>query len=298
MPFTQALQSAQPFWDQQYYWPDPAGQFTIGDPSARMLFGNAQTYMVGPDTGNPSVTQSRQLWGANVTGAGGTATLRRNAGLVCYQADAVAVAGSAAFIPGIGMRYVGFKTRAADWAPGSGSPSRNRVYWLSVLLRGTGVGDDGTGFLMMPYSTATGSVRWPTQPVGILNTGGWGLVGDGAGQWRWRSYGDTAAPDVLETVALAAHTYDDWNLMELIYINSGPSREATVELRFNGASVLTRNWTGAGPGVSPIDLAVGDAGLIPSFRALDNAGAASQISIAGLHVRLGRFTPLGLELAN
>lgn len=127
-------------------------------------------------------------------------------------------------------------------AAGSSQSPLMKVWWLKFLMRSPHANPNSfTGVLAMPTNNRN-NVGWPLNGVGATNRGGFGFVGDGAGQWQYASFDRSGVGSTFETVALPTHLTTDWNLFELQCVNARPGFPATVTAHFNGALVLTRGW--------------------------------------------------------
>ena len=127
-------------------------------------------------------------------------------------------------------------------AEGAQHQSQRRVWWLSWLMQSpTANLEQRSGLLCIPAWNDM-VTRWIDNPATL---GGWGFVGDGAGQWTYRSYSRAAPSTIRESIALPAHDMTLWNQFELVVIGARFGIPATLAIWFNGSLVATRNWTGA-----------------------------------------------------
>lgn len=177
-------------------------------------------------------------------------------------------------------------------APGVPLGTYWRNTWLKWLMQcPTGTPTTRTGLLFCPVLTANNHV-WPDLPAGINNTGGFGFIGDGVGQWRYASY-NRAGPLVLrEAIALPAHNVLEWNSFEIQIINARPGIPATVEFWFNGGLVAVRNWLGT----DLEDYAVNEWRFMPVMCGGNPLAAGAKVNITSVECRKGAYTRDGVPL--
>lgn len=171
--------------------------------------------------------------------------------------------------------------------------SVHRYWWLTWWMSSDMVGgpDYRNGLLLQPGNNAN-NYRWPDDPVGPNNAGGFGFNGDGAGNWQYVSYDRSGILLQREAIALPAHTVADWNQFEIAIQNAQPGAPASVELLFNGVLIATRNWTG----VLLEDYAALEWRFLPTMAGGNAAAAVGDCRFANIVCRKGRYTRLGLEL--
>lgn len=298
MPITLAVPGVQPSFDLEILWPWPVGNFSAtGEGQSNVVAGIfSRGFLTGTSQlgglGSPVFTTGMPAFAPETSGTGGQGQGARVDGtyvLRCNAPNLNSVTNTAMN----SARWMGSPSIPAPPGPlgtGVSFPSHTRVMWVTVTMRLDNVvvnADNGTGFIMQPSFPA--APIWPTEPVGNGNRGGFGIVGDGAGNWTWRSFGRTASPDVLETVALPAHDPTEWHTFDFVLINVGGGRVASAEVSMDGEVVVSRNWTS---GTVLDAMIAADNGIMPSWRAFNQL----QLLIGGIHVRLGRFTPAGVEL--
>lgn len=296
MPFSQATQPPEQRWDLWQSWPEPQGPATLPDPIT-----------VGTDTHFHTRCGDRQD-GQNITipacesqavggGAGGATQLTSQIGGVSYgwPWGQMSVGGVVGGSRTLGME--GFHARVATdpnnvypLPPGCSLVSPLRVWWLRVLLRWHQVAGDptaGSGIVVMPQNgVVTG---WPGNAVGATNRGGFGIVGDGAGQWVHRSYNRTGIYSLRYENALPAHTLATWNQVDFVIFSQRPGGVAAqFELWWNGSLITTRDWTGAD--LEPA--AIREWMWVPHAR-VDDQGA----TLWRCELKIGRYNTQGAEVA-
>jgi len=283
-------------WDLEIYFPQPR---TNDDLAVGMALND--TRYVASATQMYDTTSERRMLGSNIVvgtgaglyvgGVGGAA-----GGVPQYRFQA----GAPGDLCGFGFQgiraIVPTVPGVVPLPAGASWPSINRVWWLRLLVSyddlGGGNAGDGTGVLVMPEDLA--QVGWTTELVGAQNRGGFGLTGDGAGQWRYASYDRTGVGLLRENVALPVHTMLDYNLAEWVIVGARPGFNSYVEFWFNNTLILTRNWLGAL--LEPIG-GVGAANpnewcWVPHARILNQAA----LFIAAGVMRTGRFLRDGTEI--
>lgn len=286
MPIPLIVPPSTPQWDYELSYPAPRGNILVpsgvvagrGDylANGRVWYNTtslSRSVELLATAGGGTTVHSIDFGGAN----GGFLYVRK-AGTAGWQRNDLN-----------GMRCVTPVDPAVTIAAGASLPSSQRVWILQVLLRWEVVGGNPgnlSGVIVQPDNNAA-QHGWPTEPVGASNRGGFGIVGDGAGNWVHNSYDRTGVALVRYTNVLAAHDITEWNLAEFQIIGNRPGIPATLEVWFNGALVTTRNWTGA-------DLELPQAQecrFVPWIGEGPNG-----TSCFAMHVRRGRFTRLGVEL--
>lgn len=286
MPLPTLVQNLPPLWDYVVTYPTIDGDETAPYALATNRGEYLQMGSIERVAGAVSISQElqaaagggttrvvTQVGGANV----GFAFIEK-AGTGNWQRNDVA-----------GMRCVTATDPAVTLPAGASLPSARRVWILQCLIRWLTVGgppDNLSGIIIQP-DLGTAIHGWPTEPVGINNRGGFGIVGDGAGQWVHNSYDRSGVALIRYTDVLPVHTLTDWNLVEFQIIGNRPGIPATLEVWWNGDLVTTRNWTGA-------DLELCQA---QEWRFTPWLGeGATGTSMFSLHMRRGRFTRTGIEI--
>ncbi|KKN26160.1 hypothetical protein LCGC14_0877610 [marine sediment metagenome] len=239
----------------------------------------------------------RELWVYNAFGAGATQGQGYYKGIQATFGSSVG--------PGTvqdGMSGISFMpiTTAAGLDGSYINPSWRRVAWFSWSMA-TSAGathNQQTGILFTPQASQQTGLQWPLGAAPACN-GGFGIVGDGAGDWDWQTWsmnGGVPPNPIIETVSLAPFITDpeDWNMFEVVLISAAGGRNASLELWINDALVLTRDWVNA-PALIPL-------GPVPGadvfrFTPIVQAGPATGTLWLGdwIH-RMGRFTRSGREL--
>lgn len=277
MPFEQAI-GVQPLrYDQDLTWPflqlnrNPGGGF-VPWASLERFEGEPQALARLQNAGTGS--------GVNVS-----AQMEVFQGLWCFRT--VKTSGADGQLYG-GAEFQITETDA-DLAPGFEQPSINRLYWIQVALAlaPTTTNDPNTGLMLFNRANAADPNRWPA----INLNGGFGFEGAAAGSGvAWASYDNAGVNIERVAVPLAAlPDQTDWNLYEFIIINSGVGRDASVEARVNGTTIVTRNWTTA-PAL------IGLTGTEFAWSMLTRIGNPGSMAIGPIRIRKGRFTPDGLEI--
>ena len=221
--------------------------------------------------------------------AGLTEDVAFHRGVICAQTSVTGAARQQFSLGAVDCMPV---TGIADLTAGVLNPSWRRIFWLSAAIAiDSGTLDRNTGLLFIPFGAQQLSTVWPSGAAG--NNGGFGIVGDGAGGWSWGMYSTGASPgNIIEEVALPqVADAEDWNLFEFVVISGATLREASVELRINGATILTRDWVNA-PAVPPY-LSTTFV-YHPSFRIGTPSG--DRLMRGQVEWRNGRFLPNGSEL--
>lgn len=115
--------------------------------------------------------------------------------------------------------------------------------------------------------------------------------------YRYRAYDNTGA--VTETVAVPASLVPDaeqMNMFDFIIISAAPGRDATLNIRINGADFLTRTW-GSAQLNAPIHWTsapngtANRVGFLYSSTAILGTTQEPRQYIGPLHFRAGRFAP-------
>ncbi len=185
-----------------------------------------------------------------------------------------------------------------DLPAGYANPSWRRVQrfqWGMSMGVGDAITDEGGMLYAANPGGLAGNTQWPSGASTIFN-GGFGVIGDGLGDWQWASFAVGPPPNVTtEAVDLSGFygSAEDWNTFEIVTVSASGDRASSLDLYINGALALTRNWVDApvlfalGP-----SLAVENYHYIPTFQ----SGLGGDMFLGDWHYRCGRFLPDGREL--
>jgi len=180
---------------------------------------------------------------------------------------------------------------AASLAAGVTLPSFERVYSLKLYLFTEDAATAATTrLLLVPFINSGGSIpNRPSNLVGVNNTGGFGIAGNGAGQWQYVSYDRSGVNLLREAVALPVHNQAQINCFEAIRINARSGADASWIFRWNGEDFLTRDYTAAllEPPIA------GEWGYTPMVEA---TSAIQQTPNYRINCKYGRFLPTGVEV--
>lgn len=270
-------------WD--IYWAGPYvasfGNFNPG--SFELQF--VTTY--SPAQQNQNTPRDVWLYGQGGTGATGSA--------IRYFGVPV-VERSTTVVPSIkGMNGIGFMTRQdrTKMAPGYVNPSFLRVNWLSFnIAMDVGTLDRNSGFLLTSVGGTQTQALWPIAPATLFGTG-FGIVGDGAGNWNFESFTGNPPATVLESVSLAPFISDASELHSFDYVMIGCTgeRPANFQLYVDQELVLERNWE---TGVVLPFLPAAATRWTPNFQVATPSG--DRILLGNWEWKMGRFLPDGREL--
>ena len=285
MPIPIISQNPTPFWDFDVVFP------VLKDTDVAPLAFNSGAFNREHWSTGLTATGTAgwsQLPGAHAAAGGATSAIQ---GGEQTFVRANASAGSPSYVRfpiGAFRAWPDTGTVSAPLAAGAEMESLTRGWWLTWLMRCSTVNPGPkNGVIIYPVNTRNAAI-WPTQIVGAANTGGFGIVGDGAGQWQYASYDRTGVALLREAVALPAHTLTDWNSCEVFITNARPGIPATVEVYFNGTLIVNRGWAS---GLLE-DYAANEWSYVPSF-----AGGDSMITeFKAIRCRKGGFTRLGAPL--
>ena len=283
---TQLIPPPTQIQQQQIYWPGPRRQGASGAMS---------------DAGSFEF-DSR---GHNIMARGGTtgASLFPSAvGVLCIN-----IGNAGAGLSSLSTDQVFGNTplmlSSAGFPPNGVGPEQLRVtrytFWMAAFGANQATMGDGIGALFHPDAgTATGI------PGG--GNPGWGIFGDGAGNWRYNNYQVGAFPaNRVETVAFPVGTVTDptaWNYFDVQYINSGPNRDASMSIVVNGVAIVTRNWVSVGVSrlVNYSEVGGGLGGTIggPGFIVDETATGLANVGlrVANFVAYRGKFTRDGVEI--
>lgn len=198
---------------------------------------------------------------------------------------------------GAGSQILGLDAFACECDTGSGfgladgaqHQSQRRVWWLEWLMQSpTANLPERSGLLCIPaWSDVV--PRWIDNPA---TAGGWGFVGDGAGQWTYRSYNRSGPSVIRESIALPPHTMTLWNKFELVVIGERFGIPATLEIWFNGSLVATRNWTGA----LLENYQIQEWRYVPMMGGGTTGAGGAACNFTSMVNRQGRYTRAGVEV--
>lgn len=301
MAFESSVAAPSIQWDLILNWPAlPHGQAAAG-------YALTNTRMGWPSQGthqSPNTNSAIEEMGFQGVAGGGVAAedMMMEDSTYCYGVRTIA---AAAF-------------RHADWwgwpcvpkvrqlntnmSPGAATPSWTRVWWGRILCKfaNDNIGLE-SGIGLTEFHGPIGNAQWFDQ-IAAIQPGGWGIVGNGLGTgFNYVSYtpGVAHPAGLIESVPIApaAAPLGNWNTYDFIILNSAPSRNASSIVAVNGATIVTRNWT-AGPGQLPLYSDAAHVGYQLVMRIADAGGAGADMFVAGVTIRMGRFTPDGLELTD
>lgn len=284
MPLATIVTAPGMTWDYVGYYPYPRTDDTIP-----MGWAGAQgRYMIG--TGNV-VRENEYRWSNMATinqslGAGNW-QVRCPTGGIPY----CSFYGAAAGFQRWGLdAFSAFLDNGTGFALAAGAEFANvqKVHWTRFLIQSpTAAPEPRNGLLITP--TNNGVAAWPDNAPGVNNRGGFGITGDGAGQWQYASYNRAGAFGVREVVALPVHVLTDWNMVDIVMIGERVGQAAEVQFWFNGALILTRNWLGAL--LEP--QAANEWRWVPIIEGGSVAAAAFECNIGAICVRKGMYDSQG-----
>lgn len=239
-----------------------------------------------------SASAGRAIWTFNQGGGGVTKERIRYQNILAHaQATTIAAA-----IEGMGGVQIRPLTDRTGLAPGYVNPSYRRVHWLSMnLAMDSGTLDRNSGLILAGLGGPQPGAVWPIAPAALW-WHGFGIVGDGAGNWNWENYaaGFPGTP-VQESVSLASAVTDPeaFNSFDFVFISATGTRPAAFELWINGALFLQRNWE---TGITLDHLQA--APLIDRWCPIWQVGTTTGefIYMADWAFRMGRYLPGGSEL--
>lgn len=287
MPLPASSSNPAIIWDEKITWPYPRSEdVTPLGPAFPM---GRYAWNVGQVIRDDCWTYTYNA--INNIAAGGQGLYCATGGVPYYQVESVAVGRA---LHGLEMMQVmpdigtGFALAA-----GAEHCSSRRVWWLKWLMQSPDVApDERNGLLLIPVSNRN-NTRWPDDPVGPNNSGGFGFNGNGAGQWQYVSYNRAGVLLQREAVALAAHNLAEWNQFEIVIISERHGIPATAEFYFNGAFLFTRNWGG----VLLEPLQANEWRYVPVICGGDRGvGAGGHTNFTSVECHRGRFTRAGVEV--
>lgn len=219
-----------------------------------------------------------------------------------YHRGALAMrSGTTIVPPWVGLGGLQFipETDRAGLADGYDNPSWKRVQWFTMRLAVTASAAWGleSGLVFAGNGTdVAGFTRfWPVFP-GTTWTVGFGITGDGAGNWQFVNFssGFPGTPP-LEVVSLASAIADpeDYNRFDFVFVSATGTRAANFQLLINDALFLERQWEGTG--ILLEHLPVTNYRWVPIWLASNTTPGIFHF-MTNWNYRMGRFLPDGREL--
>lgn len=184
----------------------------------------------------------------------------------------------------------------AELTPGYQEDDASRVAWFRVGVTQSAIDatwGEGTGFFFLPYTGALLSADF--LPTGVSFPGGFGICGDGAGGWRYRSW--NAAGVALETVDIAPGiigTLTDWHLFDFVLRASTPASLGWLTVKVNGQDILTEREFDNVLLIPPATLNAQASTL--AFAQGGHDPGTGTVLYWWMHARFGRFLPDGTEV--
>ena len=272
-------------WD--IYWAGPY----VNEAALATSDGAAESQVVttySPDT--PAASDPRDPFLYSQGGTGATASrIRYNGVLVVERSTTV--------VPSIrGMNGVGFMTIQDRTALPDGyvNPSFLRVNWLTFqMAMDVGTLDRNSGFLLTSVGGTQTTALWPIAPSTFFGSG-FGIMGDGAGNWNWESFDGPGVPaTVLESVSLSSFISDPTELTTFDYVMVGATgeRPASFQLRINQELALERNWE---TGTTLPFLPAAATRWTPNMQVATPSG--DRLMMGNWEWKMGRYLPDGREL--
>lgn len=238
---------------------------------------------------NSANSSPRRVWqyGQGGTGATSAQILYRGVPVVERATSAVPSISS--------MNGFGFMTRQdrSGMAPGYVNPSYLRVNWLSFnMAMDIGTLDRNTGMLLTSVNGTQTASQWPIAPSTVFGSG-FGITGDGAGNYNWESFVGSPPSTVLESVSLAPFISDASELHTFDYVMIGCTgeRPASFQLRIDQVLAIERNWeTGVTLPFLP------DPSTRWTIQMQTATPSLDRLMIGNWEWKMGRFLPDGREL--
>lgn len=185
----------------------------------------------------------------------------------------------------------------ANLNPGYMEAEPCRVAWFRigfVLSAVDATLGDGTGFSFIPYNG--GAIAANLLPGGGAFAGGFGLVCDGAGGWRYRSWNAAAAQiDSVDVPVAALPDVTKFSTADIFIRDSVPGAVGWVTIRINGVDVITERPYGALI-LAPTTLNAN--AYTYAFCQGGNDPGSGTILSWWVHARFGRFLPDGVEVSS
>lgn len=283
MPSLSAVPAAPPVWDLDASYPtadsntDFGGGGFFGSPAQ-----DGWCYREsGRATGN-AIAGNGVSWAGPGAGGGGVTSRFQTFGGVayCWRVDTTAALQGSVFRPPVWINC--YDPGAA--AGGMVSREDMRAFWWREVWLWTGFGDAGNGNVFSWDVAGVGGVNWAQAGAAVLQHG---VFGNGAGGLEYRCY--SAAPALVDQVAIPGVAVNAWILFDHQFIAWAPGRSPTYELRVNGTRVVQRTF---GTAQLPYP---GTGGLRLQYVQRRNA-TAGQTYLAYIRARAGRFTMDGAEV--
>ena len=305
MPFESSVAAPTVQWDVVVHWPLIRRNFI---PLNQTLADVVMGHVSGTAPTSNSEALNQQLVGEeHAAGVVASESMWMEDDTYCWAYRQLVPAGhrNLKFGGWPGMPLV--KLTDANMTAGSRMPSFRRVWWCQFLFKMECVGGNlgiDNGVAMTEESGPWGTAPWFNRPFG-QQPGGFGFIGNslGTGFDYISMTPQVAAPaGIIEQVPVppAVAPMGQWNLAEFLVINSAPGRQASMVASMNGVPIVTRNWA-AGPGQLPAYGVRNTHAVGYALRTqLEPPGGAVNASlfIGGLEIRMGRFTPDGLEITS
>lgn len=243
------------------------------------------------DDGNAT---PRDIWVFNQGGGGVTQNQIFYRGISCRQTRTTVVAAIDS-MSGLSFMPV---TDISGLAPSFANPTWRRVNWLrfNLALEAGGALDRNTGLLLTIQGGQQTTPIWPIAPA-VNWFGGFGITGDGAGNWNFDSFAPDFPGTLIESVSLssAIPDPDDWNTFDFVMVSGAGGRPARFELHINEALFLQRGF-----GVSPLLPGLGPNTGFDGFRyspVMQIGTTTNDTLYAGdWEFKAGRFLTDGREL--
>jgi len=290
MPTPLVVSPSYPVHDRVVTWPVPPLVALI--PTYAVPAPCAQHTDTNP-AWRDETRRSYLSYGSSVAGGGSyriTFTLQPPIGRLVAQVENNAAGARSYAFEGLA---VGVIQDAGALAPGVSLPSIDRVYRLRVFLQSR------PGFsleprhrvLLAPFNQNIAGVQTPSNLVGPNNAGGFGVAGDGAGQWQYVSYNRLGVNLLFEAVPLPAHDIEAVNCFEWVRVNGRAGFETEWVFRWNGEDVISRNY--ASGLLTALDITNSEWAYCPIVEA---SGAVAGNWYFNLECAWGRFLPNGVEI--
>ena len=182
---------------------------------------------------------------------------------------------------------------AGGISPGAVQSAVSSVAVLDYLLATNGITNIGTGVILLPWSGA--DIPSAAQPQEAAPTGGFGIVGDGAGNMQFVTW-ESGTGAVLSNTPIPAGVvpdFEDWNLYRIIIVTGDSANPATLTLEVNGTLLVDRLAFGSATLERP-DQGLAQAYTFASIWAGRQPGGAQMFG--RLHGRWGRTLPSGVAI--
>ncbi len=183
---------------------------------------------------------------------------------------------------------------AGGESPGLLHPSAGCVVAVLDYMMATGpVTSPGTGVMFLPFNGASSTTA--QQPQGASPIGGFGIVGDGAGNLEFVTWANTTG-NVLSTTPIppaVVPDFEDWNNYRFIIVTGDAANPATLSLEVNGTLLVDRLAFGSATLERP------DQGIANGYTFVSQWTArtpGAPIIWARFHGRWGRTLPSGVAI--